>query len=357
VSNPGNPGSASEWKKLLSGDSPHNRIDKMRKSTTTAVRTVMTGIVAGATACALACTAARAQGATSPPPSESAIADLKAKSQALASAALARLDALSAEQRLAAPPDIWRVPNAITEFRDCGECPPMVVIPAGDFTMGSPPEEQNAENQHRVTIASPFAVSKFEITFDEWEACVGAGGCGEYRPSDNGWGRDRRPVIHMSWVTATEYVKWLSQKTGKTYTLLSEAEWEYAARAGTTTRYFVGAEIKPDQANFDGSNDGSGPSDLNRQKTLPVGSFPPNAFGLHDMHGNVAEWVDDCWHDQYTADAPRDGSAWLTGNCTGRILRGGSFEDSPEELRSAARVGEYNYNSSFVDGLRIARRL
>ena len=325
----------------------------MQKSVAMAIRAVMLGVTVGA----MSGGAAQAQVANSQPPSEAAIADLKAKTEALARAALTRLDALNAQQRLAAPPDIWKVPGAITEFKDCSECPQMVVIPAGDFTMGSPPEEQNAENQHRVTLASPFAVSKFEITFDDWEACVSGGGCGGYLSSDNGWGRGKRPVIHMSWVNATDYVKWLSAKTGKTYSLLSEAEWEYAARAGTTTRYSFGAEIKPDQANFDGSNDGSGPSDLNRQKTLPVGSFSPNAFGLYDMHGNVAEWVDDCWHDQYTAAAPTDGSAWLTGNCTGRILRGGSFEDSPEELRSAGRVGEYKDNSSFVDGLRIARRL
>ena len=191
----------------------------MQKSVAMAIRAVMLGVTVGA----MSGGAAQAQVANSQPPSEAAIADLKAKTEALARAALARLNALNAQQRLAAPPDIWKVPGAITEFKDCSECPQMVVIPSGDFTMGSPPEEQNAENQHRVTLASPFAVSKFEITFDDWEACVSGGGCGGYLSSDNGWGRGKRPVIHMSWVNATDYVKWLSAKTGKTYSLLSEA--------------------------------------------------------------------------------------------------------------------------------------
>jgi formylglycine-generating enzyme required for sulfatase activity len=233
----------------------------------------------------------------------------------------------------------------------------MMIVPAGDFTMGSPPAEQQAEAQHRVTIAAPFAVSKFEITFDDWNACVSDGGCDNVRPNDEGWGRGRHPVIHMSFDLANTYVTWLSRKTGKTYRLLTEAEWEYAARAGTTTTFAFGDTLSPGSANYNASTDGSGPSEENRQKTMPVGSFPPNAFGLHDMHGNVSEWVEDCFHNDYTAKAPVDGSAWVEGNCTGRVLRGGSWEDSDAELRSAARVGEYRYNSSYTDGFRIARSL
>jgi len=235
----------------------------------------------------------------------------------------------------------------------------MVVIPAGEFTMGSPDSEpfRAAETQHRVTIAAPFAVGKFEITFAQWDACVKGGGCDNYRPDDQHWGRGKRPVIDMSWENAKAYVNWLSRKTGKTYRLLSEAEWEYATRAGTTTAYSTGKTISPRQANYDGSGDGSGPSEANRQKTMPVGSFPANAFGLHDMHGNVSQWVEDCWHDDYTAMAPADGSAWLDGDCNGRVLRGGSWGDSEVELRSAARTGEYKSNSSYNDGLRVARSL
>ena len=183
------------------------------------------------------------------------------------------------------------------------------------------------------------------------------GGCNGYRPDDQGWGRGKRPVIDVTWEDAQAYAGWLSRKTRKHYRLLSESEWEYAARAGTTTTYAFGATISPQQANFDGSSDGSGPSEANRQRTLPVGSFPPNAFGLYDMHGNVDQWVEDCWHNEYTAAAPADGSAWLDGECGGRVLRGGSWEDSRSELRSAARTGEFKDKSSYADGIRIARDL
>lgn len=313
------------------------------------------------TACALMVLARlphdRAVAAAAEPELETRIAQLKVQTAALVTSERARLDSLSPQERVAAPPAIWRVAGALSEFKDCAECPQMVVIPAGEFTMGSPPSEQNAEAQHRVTLASPFAVSKFEITFDDWDACTRDGGCGGYVLDDKGWGREKRPAIHVSWMDAKAYVSWLSHKTGKAYRLLSESEWEYAARAGTTTPFAFGDTLSPSHANYDGSTDGSGPSDMNRQKTMPVGSFPANGFGLHDMHGNVSEWVEDCWHDEYTAQAPADGSAWVEGNCNGRVMRGGSWEDSHEELRSAARVGEYRTNSSYVDGLRIARDL
>jgi formylglycine-generating enzyme required for sulfatase activity len=288
---------------------------------------------------------------------EAEVAELKAKTAAMVATALPRLAALSPSERLAAAPEIWRVPGAVTEFKDCASCPHMMIVPAGEFTMGSPPAEQQAEAQHRVTIATSFAVSKFEITFEDWNACVSDGSCDNARPNDEGWGRGRHPVIHMSFDLAKTYVVWLSRKTGKTYRLLTEAEWEYAARAGTTTTFAFGDSLSPGSANYNASTDGSGPSEENRQKSVPVGSFPPNAFGLHDMHGNVSEWVEDCFHNDYTAKAPTDGSAWVEGNCTGRVLRGGSWEDSDAELRSAARVGEYRYNSSYTDGFRIARSL
>jgi formylglycine-generating enzyme required for sulfatase activity len=233
----------------------------------------------------------------------------------------------------------------------------MVVIPAGEFTMGSPPSEQGAEAQHRVTIAAPFAVSKFEITFEQWDTCLKEGGCSSYRPDDEGWGRGERPVINVSWQDAQAYATWLSRKTGKPYRLLSESEWEYAARAGTTTPFSHGNSVSPNEANYDGSNDGSGPSKVNRQRTTPVGSFPANAFGLHDMHGNASEWVQDCWQDEYAAGTPTDGSAWLEGNCNGRVVRGGSWEDSQVELRSAARTGGNKEDRFYTDGIRIARSL
>ena len=288
---------------------------------------------------------------------EAQIATLKAETAALV--ASARLGAISQQQRISAPPVVFRVPGALAEFKDCTDCPQMAVIPAGEFTMGAPASEQGAgaEAQHRVTITTPFAVSKFEISFAEWDACLAQGGCGGYRPDDEGWGRGPNPVMNISWEDAKSYADWLSHKSGHTYRLLSESEWEYAARAGTTTSYPYEDGLSPSRANYDGSVDGSGPSGVNRQRTVVVGSFPANGFGLHDMTGNVSEWVEDCWHDAYTATTPTDGSAWLDGNCNGRVVRGGSWEDSPVELRSAARTGGAKEDRFYTDGIRIARSL
>ena len=246
-------------------------------------------------------------------------------------------------------------------FQDCPECPEMVVVPAGSFTMGSPSSEEGRFDyegpQHRVTIAAPFAVGKYEVTFAEWEACVAAGGCGGYRPNAAGWGRSRRPVINVSWEDATVYVDWLSRQTGEHYRLLSEAEWEYAARAGTTGPFHFGSTISTDQANYSGNfTYGSGRKGVERRSTVPVGSFPANAFGLHDVHGNVWEWVEDCWNDSY-AGAPSSDSASVSGGCGLRVLRGGSWFDHPRNLRSASRYG-YSYVLRNVDnGFRVSRTL
>jgi formylglycine-generating enzyme required for sulfatase activity len=229
-------------------------------------------------------------------------------------------------------------------FRDCSNvCPEMVVLPAGSFTMGS--NDYDSEMPpHTVTIQRPFAVGKFEVTFAEWDACVADGGC-RHRPGDQGWGRGRRPVIYVSWNDAKEYVAWLSRKTGKTYRLLSEAEWEYAARAGTTTRYAFGDTISESQAQFSAG------------KTVEVGSFPPNRFGLHDMHGNVWEWVEDSWHSDYNG-APLDGSMWTGGNMSLRVLRGGSWlYIDPGSLRSAIRSRYRPGIRDSVVGFRVARTL
>jgi formylglycine-generating enzyme required for sulfatase activity len=240
-------------------------------------------------------------------------------------------------------------------FRDCTDgCPEMVMVPAGSFTMGSPVSEQGRDNdegpQHTVTIRQPFAVGKFEVTFDEWAACVASDGCSSDRsPSDQGWGRGKRPVINVSWNDAKEFVAWLTRKTGKVYRLLSEAEWEYAARAGTTTSYFWGNDIGRGKANCDGCRTQA------EKQTEPVGLFRANAFGLHDLHGNVWELVEDCWNATYQS-APADGSARDKGDCSRHVIRGGSWYTGPKWIRSAKRdsdpVGYKNWNVGF----RVARK-
>jgi formylglycine-generating enzyme required for sulfatase activity len=237
-------------------------------------------------------------------------------------------------------------PTAQAAFADCEGCPEMVSIPAGEFTMGSPTSEmyRGAETQHRVTIPA-FALSKYEITFDQWDACVAGGGCGDYRPEDNGWGRGNNPVINVSWSDAKAYAEWLSGKTGKAYRLPSEAEWEYAARAGTSTAFAFGETVTTDQVNYDGS-----PNGQNRQRTTPVGSFPANGFGLHDMHGNVWEWAADCWQPQYSAKPVEQVDV-----CNSRVLRGGSWSSAASALRSAARGWEQQDKFKNSIGFRVAR--
>ena len=245
-------------------------------------------------------------------------------------------------------------------FRDCPSCPEMVVVPAGTFVMGSPPGEEYRHSdgegpQHRASISQPFAVGIYEVTFEEWDACVAAGGCGGYRPPDEGWGRGRRPAIHVSWNDAREYVGWLSRRTGMAYRLLSEAEWEYATRAGTTTPYYFGSSISRGQANY-GWHPDSHPDNRGLRKTVPVGQYPANGFGLYDVHGNVWEWVQDCYTGSYHG-APRDGSAWISGECSTRVLRGGSWNSGPDVLRSAIR-SRNDPGDRYSDlGFRVARTL
>ncbi len=248
------------------------------------------------------------------------------------------------------------------EFRDCGECPEMVVVPSGEYTMGSPDGEEGRDSgegpRHRVRIGKAFAVGKYEVTFGEWDACVAGGGCRGYRPDDRGWGRGGRPVVNVSWEDAKGYVAWLSRRTGKGYRLLSEAEWEYVARAGTAGPFHTGTTIGTDQANYNGNYTyGLGWKGHYRKRTIPVGSYLANGFGLDDVHGNVREWVEDCWHGSYEG-APTDGSAWVSGgDCSQRVLRGGSWFDVPRNLRSANRF-RYSSTYRFIDvGFRIARTL
>ena len=239
-------------------------------------------------------------------------------------------------------------------FRECAkDCPEMIVVPAGDFTMGSPATEDGHSDgegpQLKVTIARPFAVSKFDVTFADWDACVTVGGCPLV--SDIAFGRNTRPVINVSWDDAQQYVAWFSKVTGQPYRLLTEAEWEYAARASTTTAYYWGDEIGKGNANCNGCS-----SRWDNRETSPAGSFKPNAFGLYDMVGNVWQWVQDCYQDNYTG-APTDGSARTIEDCTFHVVRGGAWNNDPQLLRSAMRYrGTSDLRNSFV-GFRIARTL
>ncbi len=249
-----------------------------------------------------------------------------------------------AEEARKAIAALERAPPPGKVIRDCRGCPEMVVIPAGSFMMGGLIETP----VHRVRVKA-FAIGKYEVTFAEYDACVAAGGCNGHRPKDEGWGRGRRPVINVSWNHAKAYVSWLSRKTGKRYRLPSEAEWEYAARAGTTTAYHWGDGIGRNNANCGGCG-----SRWDNRRTAPVGSFRPNRFGLHDVLGNLTEWVEDCWHPNYSG-APSDGRAWTSAGCGKRIFRGGTFGSKPLTIRSASRFGYDPALRGSIAGFRVAR--
>lgn len=241
-------------------------------------------------------------------------------------------------------------------FRDVDApwCPEMVVIPAGRFIMGSPTVEEGRRDtegpQHFVTIAEPFALGCFPVTFEEYDEF--AASTGRSPPSDEGWGRGRRPVINVSWDDAQAYVVWLSGQTAKPYRLPSEAEWEYACRAGTTTAYALPGPAGSDEITSELANFGE-----NVGKTTEVGQYPANAWRLQDMHGNVWEWCADVWHSSYEG-VPDDGSAWCEGgDQRQRVLRGGSLDHNPGGLRSGFRSGFNSFFRYFYFGFRVARTL
>ncbi|GAB4184106.1 MAG: hypothetical protein Tsb002_06780 [Wenzhouxiangellaceae bacterium] len=248
-------------------------------------------------------------------------------------------------------------------FKDCAECPEMVVIPAGRFLMGSPVDEPERDPyegpQHQVNVPS-FAIGKYEVTFEEYDTFAQV--TGRSMPDDAGWGRGRRPVINVSWQDATAYTEWLSGQTDRQYRLPSEAEWEYAARAGTITPFSTGECIHTDQANYKGNidyNECGADTGIFRAKTVPVDELTANPWGLHHMHGNAWEWAQDCWHVNYKG-APDDGSAWLDGAgayCALRVLRGGGWFYGPRYLRSAARSRNYSDVAINDTGFRLARTL
>ena len=237
----------------------------------------------------------------------------------------------------------------------------MVVINPGTGILGSPDSEEKRarfENPLRNTsISYKFEVSKYEITFDDWAKCLKDGGCAGHKPDDKEWGRGKRPVIDVSFNDAKNFVKWLNKKTGETYRLLSEVEWEYVARAGQTGPFGTGNGISSKDANFDGKAPyGAGAAGPYLRKTQPVGQYEPNAFGVYDMHGNVYEWVEDCWNADHTG-AVGDGSPRTDGDCDFRVMKGGSWVTHGYQARAAARiryVTDYRYDDY---GIRIARTL
>jgi formylglycine-generating enzyme required for sulfatase activity len=261
--------------------------------------------------------------------------------------------------------DMERALKPAEHFKECDHCPEMVVVPGGNFVMGSPDSEPSRTSeegpQQHVTFGHSFAVGRSAVTFAEWNACVAEGGCNAYRPGDYGWGTAKRPVINVSWDDAQAYVKWLSEKTGADYRLLSEAEREYVTRgcaaACPSTPFWFGAEISPDRANYDSRYSYAGSAKATpARRTVPTEDSAPNPFDLLQVHGNVREWVEDCWNVSLSG-IPRDGGARRTGDCTSHVVRGGSWADEPKDLRSAKRSWEMTVERRAEIGFRVARGL
>ena len=271
-------------------------------------------------------------------------------------------------------------PGAGQQFKDCASCPEMVIVPGGAFTMGAPPDEERHpgttehEDQVRVAILKPFAVGRFAVTRGEFAAFVAAtgfrsnGGCflstgSMKRDPERSWRSpgfaqdDRHPVVCVSWEDAKLYVGWLSSLTDKNYRLLSETEREYVARAGSTTPFWWGTTVSTDQANYDGNIGYAGGTKGEwRKATVPVDSFAANPWGLHNVHGNVWEWTEDCWNYE-NAGNPRDGRARAEGDCNLRVLRGASWNNFPHTIRSARRFMAPLRNRLNNIGFRVARTL
>ncbi len=254
--------------------------------------------------------------------------------------------AAKASPKPAAPPAAPSTAKAAGEVKDCPTCPDMVALPAGEFTMGSNTSDPSEKPAHRVTIATPFAIGKFEVTVAQWDACAAAGACP--RPA-NGDRPKNTPMRDVSWDDAQLYTKWLAKLTGKPYRLPTEAEWEYAARGGTTTRYWWGDQMQRGKADCKDCGE-----PWQEDGPTPVGSFAANPYGLYDMSGSVWEWVSDCWHNNYKG-APHNGSAWEEPNCRMRVIRGGSWREGASYMPSTTR---FKYDASVrhsQNGFRVAR--
>ena len=235
-------------------------------------------------------------------------------------------------------------------FRDCPKCPEMIAVAAGSFIMGTESRHKHERPAHKVTFARPFAVGRYEVIFDEWQTCFDEGGC-TFMPHDHEWGKGRRPVINLPFAKTREFTDWLTAKTGHVYRLPSEAEWEYIARAGTTTEFWWGDDKGVNLANCRNCA-----SKWSKKGSAPTGSFEPNPWGFHDTAGNVWEWVEDCWFPDYVG-APTDGSARVGGKCRQRIIRSGSWYYLSKNARSAWRSKNDARVKSYWLGFRVLREL
>jgi formylglycine-generating enzyme required for sulfatase activity len=266
-------------------------------------------------------------------------------------------------EALAAMDDLVMRPGK--RFRDCDACPEMIVVPPGSFEQGAPENAPGALGMERpqrtVTIPEAIAVGTHEVTLAQWDACVSAGGCSRSL-DDNGWGRGERPAIMVSWNDTQDYLQWLNDETGKSYRLPSESEWEYFTRAGQSDDWLGGrpeavcdfANIAGQESSFDWRHQAC--SDPVVVGTAPSGSFRPNAFGLYDVIGNVAEWTADCMNLSYL-DAPVDGSAWGRGICSSHMTRGGSWLTGGKDIRLSSRFNLKNGDRNDFTGFRVVRRI
>lgn len=234
---------------------------------------------------------------------------------------------------------------------DCDNCPEMVVLQPGSFSMGDDRGDRSEKPAHRVTIRKPFAIGKYEVTLAQWNACVAAGACRAMADTSTAGLSDMSPARDLSWNDAQRYVRWLSKLTGQRYRLPTEAEWEYAARAGTTSRYWWGQKMESGKANC---KDCGG--EWNNDVPAKVDAFPANPFGIYGMNGGVWEWVEDCWHKSYHG-APSDGSAWTSPNCRENVIRGGSWRNDSTYAHSASRF-RYDTGVRYIlNGFRVAKSL
>jgi len=241
------------------------------------------------------------------------------------------------------------VAHGTETVRDCENCPEMVILQPGSFTMGDNHGDRSERPAHRVTISRPYAIGKYEVTLAQWNACVQAEACKAVTSTTGS--PDKSPTRDISWADTQRFVRWLSKQTGQNYRLPTEAEWEYAARAGTSSRYWWGEKMRAGMANCKGCG-----GDWSNDAPVNVDALPPNPFGLYGMNGGVWEWVEDCWHKDYDG-APTDGSAWTSSDCRENVIRGGAWRNDSTYAHSSSR---FTYDSAvryILNGFRVAKSL